>query len=85
MKQESSKTVTATVEGNTYERHERGVHFRKTYTGTLLEVLRKITDAHNYSWEESDTAFDLLAAIKESNGDGCDDITKLVIDGTRHI
>jgi len=76
-----TKTVTAKLRGEKYERYEGGGYFRRTYKGTLLNVLRAIATAHSYGFEEEHNEKQLLDAIAEQNGDGCDYIEELTIDG----
>lgn len=85
MKNERTKKHTVLVTGERYERHCSGGLFKTTYRGDdLLKILKKVDEDHNYGTSEDDekaTVESILKDIELSNGDGCDCIFKLVIDG----
>lgn len=60
---------------------EGAKRFKRTYKGESLAVLRKIADEHSYGFDEEGSEDEVLVAIKNQNGDGCDFIETMTING----
>jgi len=76
------------VEGHSYERFGDGVRFKRTYKGTdLVKVLTRVCEKHFYGLDDDYeegvpwTPELILKEIEERNGDGCDSISKLTVNG----